>query len=59
MSIDEFLTPEEVSKLLKVTRLTVYRWIKEGELKAVKAGRAVRVRREDLEAFLKDVEGEK
>jgi len=52
MSIDEYLTPEEISKLLKVTRLTVYRWIKEGKLKAVKAGRAVRIRREDLEKFL-------
>lgn len=45
-------TPEEVAKNLKASRRTVYRWIEKGELKAFKAGKLVRITREDLESFL-------
>lgn len=34
----EFLTPLEAAKRLGVDRRTVYRWLREGELKADKIG---------------------
>jgi len=48
-----FVTVRETCALLKVSRQTVYEWMKSGKLKAVKAGRLVRIRVEDLESFLK------
>jgi len=47
---DELLTVAEAAALLKVTRHTVYRWITEGHLPAVRYSRRVlRIRRGDLE----------
>jgi excisionase family DNA binding protein len=48
MTTDEFLTPEEAAKLLKVTRRTIYNWLKAGKVPAVQFGRGWRIRREDL-----------
>jgi excisionase family DNA binding protein len=46
---DELLTVAEAAKLLKVTRHTIYRWISEGRLPAVRySPRVLRVRRQDL-----------
>ncbi len=53
----EYLTIDEVAALLKVGRITVYRWIRAGKLEGVKAGRVWRVRRDSLERFLKQGEG--
>ncbi len=50
--MQDIYTPDEIADKLKVTRLTVYRWIEKGELKAFKAGKMWRITREDLEAFL-------
>ncbi len=48
---DELLTVAEAAALLKVTRHTIYRWISEGRLPAVRYSRRVlRVRRGDMEA---------
>ncbi len=49
-----FVTVRETCALLKVSRQTVYEWMKSGKLKAVKAGRLVRIRVEDLDSFLKE-----
>lgn len=38
-----FLTPQEVSELLRVSVYTVRRWIHEGQLPAYKVGRAWRI----------------
>jgi len=38
-----FLTPEEVSLMLRVSVYTVRRWIKEGSLPAYKVGRGWRI----------------
>lgn len=52
---DRLLTVPEVAERLSVGRLTVYTWIRNGDLRGVKlAKRAVRVRTSDLEAFLVD-----
>lgn len=49
----ELLTPEEVAAEVRVTRRTVYEWLRNGKLPGLRAGRWWRVRREDLEAFLR------
>ena len=48
----DLLTPEEVAAEVRVTRRTVYEWLRKGKLSALRAGRSWRVRREDLETFL-------
>lgn len=50
--MQEIFTPEEIAEKLKVTRLTVHRWLRSGDLKGFKAGKMWRVTREDLEKFL-------
>ena len=48
----EWLTIAEVAQELKVSRLTVSRWIKQERLAASRVGpRAVRIRRADLDQF--------
>ncbi len=54
--MDEFLTLKEVTEILKVSRQTVYRWISSGELRSIKIGKLVRIRKKDLEKFLKNKE---
>ncbi|WP_028986540.1 substrate-binding domain-containing protein [Thermicanus aegyptius] len=44
-------TTEEVAKLLKVSKLTVYHLIKKGMLPAYRIGRQMRIEAKDLEAF--------
>ena len=45
-------TLEEVADILKVTRRTLYTYIKEGKLPAVKMGKYWRVTEENLKQFL-------
>ena len=45
-------TLDEVRELLHVTRRTVYNYIREGKLKAVKIGREWRVTQKALDSFL-------
>jgi excisionase family DNA binding protein len=47
-----FLTPQEVSDLLRVSIHTVRRWIKEGKLPAYKVGRVWRISKTDLDKWL-------
>ena len=46
------LLVEEVAKRLRVKAPTVYRWIADGRLPAVRFSRIVRVRDTDLETFV-------
>jgi len=57
--MQEYLTTEEISTILKVNIVTVRRWIKWGKLPATYLGREYRVKREDYDKFLKDREGTK
>lgn len=50
---DQYYSIKEVAKMLKVAYLTVYRWIQSDKLKAFKAGKQYRIKKEDLDAFLK------
>lgn len=45
-------TLEEIAEILKVTRRTLYTYVKEGKLKAVKFGKYWRVTEKNLEEFL-------
>jgi excisionase family DNA binding protein len=47
-----FLTPQEVSNLLRVSVYTVRRWIKNEELPAYKIGRLWRIKKVDLDQWL-------
>ena len=46
------LTVNEVAYLLRVSRMTVYRLIKEGQLKALRVGRSYRLREDDVDEYL-------
>ena len=45
-------TVEEIAELMKVTKRTVYSYIKRGELKAKKIGKYYRVTEANLKEFL-------
>lgn len=49
----QYYTIEQVAKMLKVAYLTVYRWIQNGKLIAYKAGKQYRIKKEDLDEFMK------
>lgn len=51
-SEDPFLTVAEVAELLKLNQQTVRNWIDAGSLPAVRIGRRVRIKREDLQQIL-------
>jgi excisionase family DNA binding protein len=56
--VKELLTPEEVSKLLKVDPATVRTWLRDGKLEGFKlAGGGWRISEEQIEAYLQDRRG--
>jgi excisionase family DNA binding protein len=50
---DRLLTAQEVAKLLNVSKAKAYQLMQTGEIATVRMGRAVRVRRQDLDEFLR------
>ena len=53
MPDQQYLTVEEVARLLRVSPPTVRQLIESGELKAVRVGRQFRIAREDLDDYIK------
>ncbi len=51
----EFLTVKETAQLLRVSPITVRRYIASGQLAAERVGRGIRVRREAIEEFVAPV----
>lgn len=53
MDEEKYYTIEEVSKLLRVSIRTVYRWIKQGHLKAMQImeGGGYRIPKSEIERF--------
>jgi excisionase family DNA binding protein len=49
----QLLNVEEAAKMLGVKKSTVRAWLFKGRLRRVKLGRAVRIPRDFLEAFIK------
>lgn len=50
--IPALLTVREVAAYLKVQEATVRNWIRDGDIRAIKFGRAWRVREDDLMKFV-------
>lgn len=48
----QFVTVQEVAQLMRVSKMTVYRLIKQGDLPAVRIGRGYRLREEDVHSYL-------
>lgn len=57
MSSDFSYTTEEIAKLLKISKLTVYDLIKKGELPSYRVGKQMRVDPADLEAYKQRAKG--
>lgn len=52
-NIDEkFFTVKEISELLKLSELTIYKYIKENRLEAIEFGGHFRISEASLQAFL-------
>jgi excisionase family DNA binding protein len=49
-----FVTVNEVAMALRVSRMTVYRLIKQGDLPALRVGRGYRIREQDVHRYLTD-----
>ena len=45
-------SPEEVSKLLKISKGTIYELIKKGDLPSYRVGKKIRVSQSNLEAYI-------
>lgn len=52
MTNEQYYSIEEVAKKLKVSYLTVYRWIRAGKLKSYKAGKQYRIDEAELNEFI-------
>ena len=51
---NEILTVKEVAKYLRVSRVTIWRWCKQGVIPASQVGRSWRIRRDDLNQVLEN-----
>lgn len=51
----EFLTVEETAKILKVTKMTIYRYIKAKKLTAYKVGKDYRINKTEFDKFLNKI----
>lgn len=54
---DEYLSTSAAARLASVAQGTVRRWIREGRLEALGAGREIRLRRTDVEALMRGGRG--
>lgn len=52
MENEKYYTIDEVAEMLKVVYMTVYRWIKQGKLKAFRVGKKYMIKQSDIEALI-------
>lgn len=52
--MEKLLTPSQVAEAMQVTERTVYRWLKDGDLKGIKKGRLWRIKESEFDRFLND-----
>ena len=50
---EEYLTPGQIAERLQLNILTIYSYIREKQLPAFKLGRSYRIRKSDLNTFLR------
>ena len=48
------LTMDDVARILRVSKYTVYRMIKKGKLRAIKIGRLVRIPEKEIQRLVGD-----
>ena len=48
----QLLTPNEAAEVCRVSTKTIYRWIKSGDLKAIRLGRILRIAVCELDRFI-------
>jgi excisionase family DNA binding protein len=53
MSEAKFLTIAEVAQMMRVSKMTVYRLVHNGELPALRVGRSFRVTEHDVDEYLR------
>lgn len=59
MTIRQFHTVKEVANLFKLNILTIYEYIREGRLQAIRLGRSYRIESRELERFIRDHQTDK
>ena len=52
--MQNLLTPEQVSEILQIHILTVYNYIRQGKLSAIRLGRSYRVTQQDLDRLIEN-----
>jgi len=52
--MENYLTPKEIAEKLKLNIRTVYKWIREEKLRAVKLGDVWRISESELDRFIKE-----
>lgn len=50
--MEEYLTIQDVMRILQISRTTAYGYLSSGRLKYFKVGRLVRIKSSDLEQFV-------
>ena len=50
----KLLTVQEVAKMFRMNTLTIYEYVREGKIPAIKIGRSYRFLESDLHIFLKE-----
>ena len=53
MEKDKLLSSEEICKILKISRVTLYRWIKDGKVESIKIGKRHLFKESVLEQLIK------
>jgi len=48
----DFYTIKQITEILQLSRLTIYRYIDNGKIKTYKFGKEHRIKKEDFESFL-------
>lgn len=56
LTLGKLLSPEQAAEAINVTPAAIREWLRTGELQGLKAGRLWRIRKNDLENFLKQKE---
>jgi len=53
--MEKLYTPEEVAEMLKVEKMSIYRWIKKGIIKSTKInGKVIRIKESEIKKLLQD-----
>lgn len=49
---DKYYSLQDIADLLQVNYITVFRWVRAGKLKSLKAGKQYRIKKTDLDIFM-------